>query len=127
MPNVTKTHPTSVVASFENQGANLQFFTVDYIVDVSAETANGQCLDKVYQLISNNATLVCAGPLFDTGSQQTFAVEALGGQFPTSNWDGTNQETWETWLQTEIVLLGTIHAINCANFTVTAKTLAIVT
>jgi len=133
MPNVTKSNPASVVFNFENQGANLQFFTIDYISDVSAaaRALPGGFLDTMYQLISANATIVVAGPLADTGSQQTFAVEALGGQFPTAAWDGSNSETWEAYLQRRIRALtavaATFDTIDCDAITVTPTLLGILT
>lgn len=131
MPNVTRTHPTAMTVEFENQGANLMFFTVDYVADVSAaaRAAPDGILDKVFQLIQQNATIVVAGPLFDTGSQQTFAVEAVGGNFPTSTWDGVNSETWVADLEDRIQALGagTYDTITSSSITVTATKLGVAT
>lgn len=131
MPDVTKSNPPSVVFNFENTGPNLMFFTVDYVADVSAAARalpNG-ILDKVYQTISQNATIVVAGPLLDTGTQQTFAVEAPGGDFPTATWDGTNSETWVADLEDRLQALGggTYDTITTSSFTVTATKLGILT
>lgn len=128
MPSLTKAHPASVEFNLENQGANLAFFTIDYVADVSAaaRALPGGFLDTVYKLIQANATLVAIGPLFDTGSQQTFAVEALGGEFPTAAWDGSNVETWPAYLQRRIVALGNPYdTIDATAVTVAGTKLAI--
>jgi len=49
----------------------------------------------------------------------TFAMEQTNA---TDTWDGTNAETLVTFLQTEIVALGTQDSINLASATATAKT-----
>jgi hypothetical protein len=49
----------------------------------------------------------------------TFAIEQTNA---IDTWDGTNAETLITFLQTELVALGTVDSINLASATATAKT-----
>ena len=72
-----------------------------------------------------NATIVAAGPLVDSNTQQTFAVE---GDFDFSaKFDGTNSESWAADLEDRIQALGTVDGVNCGNVTVTLTKLGILT
>lgn len=75
MAGVTKVHPVAVATGFEQVGKTLTWFTVDYIDDISTETGPADLIVAAYNAIQAGATIVAAGTLFDTGSQQSFAVE----------------------------------------------------
>jgi hypothetical protein len=75
MAGVTKVHPTAVATEWEQVGKKITFFTVDYIDDISAETGPEELIQAAYHAIQTRATIIAAGPLFNTGSEQTFGVE----------------------------------------------------
>ncbi len=131
MAGVTKVNPQSATVNpqnpSENQwevvGKNIGFFTVDYINDVSESLGPNGAVDSVYRAIQQFTTLVAAGPLFDGGTQQTFAAEPLlltGSADPAEN-DQITQ------LQTAIQDLGTVDGVDLSSATVTATGLAIAT
>jgi len=131
MAGVTKVNPQSATVNpqnpTENQwevvGKNIGFFTVDYTSDVSGSLGPDEVVDSVYRAIQQFTTIIAAGPLFDTGSQQTFAAEPLllsGDADPAEN-DQITQ------LQNAIQALGTVDSIDLSSATVTATGLAIAT
>jgi hypothetical protein len=75
MAGVTQVHPVSVALNWEQVGKNITFFTVDYIDDISASTGPDGIIREVYDIIQSTCTIIAAGPLVDTGSQQTFGIE----------------------------------------------------
>ncbi len=77
MAGVAKVHPVTVATNFEQVGKDLTFFIVDYIDDVSSNTGPTDIIQEVYHIIQQYGVIVAAGPLVDTGSQQTFAVEGV--------------------------------------------------
>ena len=125
MASVTRVHPASTITNIEQVGKDLTFFTVDYIVAVNAKTGPESTQAKVLETIMANATIVAAGPLVDSNTQQTFAVE---GDFDFSaKFDGTNSESWAADLEDRIQALGTVDGVNCGNVTVTLTKLGILT
>lgn len=111
---VTRTHPTAVTTNYEVVGKDVSFFTIDYINDISASTGPNGAIAAVYRTVAATATIIAAGPLLDSGTQQTFAVE------------GTNVVVAAT-LQTAIRALGTVDSVNLASATVTDTKLGILT
>jgi hypothetical protein len=111
---VTRVHPTAVTTNYEVVGKDLSFFTVDYVNDISASTGPAGAIAAVYRTIAATATVVAAGPLLDTGTQQTFAVEGVDVVVAST-------------LQTAIRALGTVDSVNLASATVTATKLGILT
>jgi len=141
MAGVTKVNPRSATVNPQNRnenqwevvGKNIGFFTVDYKSDVSGSLGPDEVVDSVYRAIQQFTTIVAAGPLFDTGSQQTFAVEPLllsGDADPAENdqitqlqgFDGSGSEP-----ASGIRGLGTVDSIDLSSATVTATGLAIAT
>ena len=110
MAEVTRVHPEVVATEWEQVGKKITWFTVDYIADISASTGPTGLIAEAYQVIQTTTTIIAAGPLFDTGSQQTFGVE---GVFAAADL---------TAIETALGAGG-----NNAGTTVTAKTLAIAT
>jgi acetylglutamate kinase len=111
MATLTKTHPVSTVTGVETAG-NLQFFTVDYIVDMSGKTGPESAQQAALKAIQDTSTIVAIGPLGNSDTEQTFAVEAIGG-------DNVTKAALEAAFDT----LGTVDSVNCADFTVTLKDL----
>ena len=115
MATLTKTHPAATTTDTEH-GQNLHFFTVDY-VNANASTGPEGAQQAVLRAIEDTATIACIGPLLDTNSQQTFAVEATGG----------NGTVVAATLQTAIRALGTVDGVDLSGATVTDTKLGILT
>jgi hypothetical protein len=131
MAGVTKVNPQNVTVNPQNKtenqwevvGKNIGFFTVDYINDVSGSVGPDGAVDSVYRAIQQFTTIIAAGPVFDGGTQQTFAAEPLlltGAADPAEN-DQLTQ------LQAAIQGLGTVDGVDLSSATVTATGLAIAT
>jgi hypothetical protein len=111
MPSVSKAHPTAASTNVEMMGADMSFFTVDY-VNANASTGPDGAQAAAHTVISNTNTIVAIGPMLDTNSQQTFAVE------------GTLDAAT---MQAAIRALGTVDSVNLGSSTVTATKLGILT
>jgi len=88
MAGVTKVNPAVVATAWEQVGKDITFFIVDYVDNLTTETGPEDLIAVAYQVIQLGATIIAAGPLVDTGSQQTFGVE---GEFVAA--DLTAMET----------------------------------
>ena len=115
MATLTKTHPAATTTDVE-LGQNLHFFTVDY-VSANASTGPEGAQQAVLRAIEDTATIAAIGPLLDTNSQQTFAVEATGG----------NGTVVAATLQAAIRALGTVDSVDLSGATVTDTKLGILT
>jgi len=127
MATVTKVNPASTTTNFEVVGKDITFFTVDYINAVNGSAGPSGVQKAVLDIILNRATIVAAGPLVDTNTQQTFAVE---GEFPGSGFtaiDGTTGLSFVAALQDDIRNLGTYDGVDVSTATVTATKLGILT
>ena len=109
-------NPAATTLNVEQVGRNISFFTVDYINDVSASNGPGQTQQLVLNTIQTLHTIVAIGPLADSNTQQTFAIE--GDLFTPQN---------GVTLQASIRLLTTDGGVDVTNATVTATKLAILT
>ena len=111
MVDVTKSHPTLAATDVEMMGADMSFFTVDY-VSANASTGPEGAQAKSHNAIADLNTVVAIGPMLDTNSQQTFAVE------------GTPVVAT---IQAAIRALGTVDSVDLSGATVTATKLGILT
>ena len=109
-------NPAATTLNVEQVGRNISFFTVDYILDVTASSGPGQTQQLVLNAIQTLHTIIAIGPLADGGTQQTFAIE---GDLYTP----TNGQT----LQLTIRDIAATGGVDLANATVTATKLAILT
>lgn len=109
-------NPASTTLNVEQVGRNISFFTVDYINDVSGSDGPGETQQLVLNAIQTLHTIIAIGPLADTGTQQTFAIE--GDLFTPQNGQT---------LQATIRDLTTTGGVDVSNATVTATKLAILT
>jgi hypothetical protein len=109
-------NPASTTLNVEQVGRNISFFTVDYINDVSGSDGPGETQQLVLNAIQTLHTIVAIGPLVDSNTQQTFAIE---GDLYTPQ----NGQT----LQATIRDLTTTGGVDVSNATVTATKLAILT
>lgn len=111
MAVVTRVHPVVTELGVETAG-NLQFFTIDYINAINASTGPEGAQAAVIKSVQDTSTIIAVGPLGNTNTEQTFAVEGIGG-------DNLVAAT----LQTAIRALGTVDAVDLSNATVTLKDL----
>jgi hypothetical protein len=109
-------NPASTTLNVEQVGRNISFFTVDYIVAVNGSAGPSGAQQAVLNTIQTLHTIIAIGPLADSNTQQTFAIE--GDLFTPQN---------GTTLQASIQALGTVDSIDLSNATVTATKLAILT
>ena len=113
MATLTRVHPVSTTVNVETAG-NLQFFTVDYQVDMSAKTGPESTQAAVLKAIHDTSTIIAIGPLGNSNTEQTFAVEGIGGDnVIAANLDLMFDE------------LGTVDGVDCTAFTTTLKDLVI--
>ena len=118
MATVTKVNPASTTVNYEVVGQDINFFTVDYINAINGSVGPAGAHQLVLNTIQNTKTIVAAGPLADTNTQQTFAVE---GDFTTAD---------ASALQTAIRALGAAAgdvAVDLSAATVTRTKLGILT
>ena len=111
MVDVTKSHPTVAATDVEMMGADMSFFTVDYVA-TNASTGPEGAQAKSHNTIADLNTVVAIGPMLDSNTQQTFAVEGT----PTA-----------ATIQAAIRALGTVDSVNLASATVTDTKLGILT
>ena len=111
MAVVTRVHPVATTLGVETAG-NLQFFTVDYIVDMSAKTGPESTQAAVLKEIHDTSTIIAIGPLGNSNTEQTFAVEAIGGDNVT-----------KAALEAAFDALGTVDSVAMGDLTVTLKDL----
>jgi subtilase family serine protease len=113
MATLTRVHPVSTQYNVEFIG-NIQFFTVDYQVDMSAKTGPESAQAAVYKAIHDTSTIIAIGALGNSNTEQTFAVEAIGGDnVIAANLDLMFDE------------LGTVDGVDCTAFVTTLKDLYI--
>ncbi len=112
---VTKVNPTATTTNYEVIGKEITFFTVDYINAINGSAGPAGAQVAVLNTIMNVATIIAVGPLLDSNTQQTFAVER----------DLSSTEL--TAIENAIKALGTYDSVNLASATVTATKLGILT
>jgi hypothetical protein len=124
-----------VVAPFFKNGVTLQFFTIDFGADVSAmldaDTTNANPRSPVavaLEAIAQAASIEVIGTVqadagSNAGQSLRIAVAAIGGAYGTDTYDGTNSESFATYLTSLVVAAGTHQGVNLASATVVAFTL----
>ncbi|MBR20357.1 MAG: hypothetical protein CMA64_09495 [Euryarchaeota archaeon] len=111
MPTVTRSHPATASSNTEMMGADMSFFTVDYVA-TNASTGPEGAQASSHKVIGNTNTIVAIGPMLDSNTQQTFAVE---GSLDAAT------------MQAAIRALGTVDGVDLSGATVTATKLGILT
>jgi hypothetical protein len=114
MAGITKLNPTSTTLNFESVGKNIDFFTVDYINAINGSAGPSGAQQAVLNAIQQYGTIIAAGPLVNSNTEQTFAVEGEGAVVVAT-------------LQAAIRALGTVDSVNLGSSTVTATKLGILT
>lgn len=137
MPTQIKKNET-VVAPFFKNGVTLQFFQIDFGADVSAllsaTTAGARSPVAVaLEAIQQVCSIEVIGTVDNTGGTGQglrIGVAALGGNFGTDTYDGTNSETFAAHLEdlvqaTSTATSGwvTYQGVNLDGATVAAYTL----
>jgi hypothetical protein len=116
MATFTRVNPTATTTNFENVGKDISFFTVDYTVAVNGSAGPNGAQAAVLRAIMEQHTIIAAGPLVDSNTQQTFAIE--GPLYTPQN---------GSTLQARIRALGTVDSIDLSSATVTETKLGILT
>ena len=111
MAGITKVNPATVASNVEMVGKDLQFFTVDYVATNASTGLDGAQM-ATHRTIAASGTIVAIGPMLDTNTQQTFAIE---GTLDAST------------MQTAIRALGTVDGVDLSSATVTETKLGILT
>ena len=115
---VTKINPVFDVDTARNfLGKTLTIVAVDLGADASASTGPDGAVNKVLQTIAKTATIVGHSALTGTGELITVYLE---GEYPTDTYDGTNSETFVTFLTSEVVALGTVDSVDLSGAAITA-------
>jgi len=112
MAGITKGNPIATTLGYEVIGKDAQFFTIDYISAINGSAGPDGAQQAVLETIMDTATILAAGPLGNSNTEQTFMTEGA-----TAVVVGT--------LQAAIRELGTVDSIDLSGATVTAKTLVI--
>ena len=112
MAGITKVNPATTTLGYEVIGKDAQFFTVDYINAINASNGPNGAQKAVLDTISTTATILSAGPLGNSNTEQTFMTE------------GTDSVVAAT-LQAAIRALGTVDGFDHSDDTVALKTLII--
>jgi hypothetical protein len=108
----TKVNPAATTVPAQMIGKDIQLFTVDYINAVNGSAGPLGVQKAVLDTIMQTATIIAAGPLGNSNTEQTFMTE------------GTDSVVVAT-LQAAIRALGTHDSVDVSAATVTAKTLTI--
>ena len=122
MATFARTNPVATTTDYEVIGKDISFFTVDYINAVNGSAGPEGAQAAVLRTIMQQHTIVAAGPLVDSNTQQTFAIEG-----PLYTPQGGTAATGGDTLQARIQALGTVDGVSLASATVTATKLGILT
>lgn len=116
MATFTRVNPVATTTDYEVVGKDISFFTVDYVNAVNGSAGPNGAQAAVLKTIMEQHTIIAAGPLLDSNTQQTFAIEG-------PLWTPTGGSTLEARIQA----LGTVDTVNLGSATVTATKLGILT
>ena len=108
----TKVNPAATTTDVEMIGKDVQLFTIDYINAVNGSAGPSGVQSAVLDKIMQTATIIAAGPLGNSNTEQTFMTE------------GADSVVVAT-LQADIRTLGTYDSVDVSAATVTAKDLTI--
>ena len=112
MAGQTKVNPAATTVPSAVIGKDIQLFTVDYIEAINGKAGPLSAQKAALDAIQTTCTILAAGPLHNSNTEQTFMVE------------GSDVVTAAT-LQALIRALGTVDSFSHANDVVTAKDLEI--
>jgi hypothetical protein len=124
MAEQIKKNEKVVIPHFKN-GPNLQFFTITFPSTVAAKlgaTAAGvrspvvAALDAIAQVCS----IEIIGSLKNSGTELTVGVVAIGGDFGSDRYDGTNIEAFAAHLEDLVQASGNLQSVNNGSSSVAA-------
>jgi hypothetical protein len=124
MAELIKKNESVTLPHFKN-GPTLQFFTLTFPSAINAKlgaTAAGvrspvvAALDAIAQVCS----IEIIGSPQNSNTEISIGVVALGGNFGTDYWDGTNSETFAAHLEDLVQASGNLQSVNNASTTVVA-------
>jgi hypothetical protein len=127
MATLIKKNESVSLPLFKN-GVTLDWFAITFPSDVSAKlgaTAAGVRSPVVAALeaVQARVSIEVVGTLVSSGTKLVIAVAALGGAYPTDNYDGTaGTETMAAYLQALVQAAGNLQSVNLASATVAAYT-----
>ena len=78
MTGIVKLNPTTTVLGTNLEGASLEFLKITFPSDISAQVGAGQALQQALRTLSLTATLAYVGPLYNSGTMMSIAVESPG-------------------------------------------------
>jgi len=118
MAGVTKVNPlvATYTGEIRNIGKDTHLLNVNWDVDADASRA---AMEAIHNTIMARATILAAGAVYDTGTQQDFMLE---GDFTNATGyvsaDGTESGTFEEALVEDLINLGTVDGVNFGSGTV---------
>lgn len=124
MATLTKKNESVSLPHFKN-GPTLQFFTLTFPSAINAKlgaTAAGvrspvvAALDAIAQVCS----IEIIGSPQNSNTEVSIGVVALGGNFGTDYWDGSNLETFAEHLEDLVRATGSYQSVDNASTTVVA-------
>jgi hypothetical protein len=113
MPSIVKKNEAVQLPLFKN-GVSLQFFKLTFPSDVSAKlgaTAAGvkSPVAQALEAVQARVSVEVIAPLQTGGTVLPVAVAAIGGDYPTDNYDGVSgTETMAAFLQSVVQAAGTV-------------------
>jgi len=125
MPTVTKVNPILRNESRSFNGKSVTAMTInaknggDTAVDISGSLGPDGAVQEILQAVTERATLVLVSKVYNgdgTGDQMDVFVE---GEFPEDTYDGTNSETFATYVASVIQALNNVDGIDISGTTVT--------
>ena len=136
MATLDKKNETVVAPSFKN-GVTLQFFAITFESTVAAKldtdytNYSGSSARSPVAVVLEAIQQVCSIEVIGTvqnlgtgaGRDLRIGVAALGGNFGTDTWDGSNSESFAAHLEDLVQACGTRQGVDLANSTVTAVTI----
>jgi hypothetical protein len=124
MATQIKKNESVTLPHFKN-GPTLQFFTLTFPSAIDAKlgaTAAGvrspvvAALDAIAQVCS----IEIIGSPQNSNTEISIGIVALGGNFGTDRWDGTNSETFAAHLEDLVQASGNLQSVNNASTSVVA-------
>lgn len=124
MATLTKVNEKVTLPAFKN-GVSLQWFTITFPSAVNAKlaatTAGARSpVVAALEAIQSVCSVEIMGTLQNSNTELSIGVAAIGGDFGTDTWDGTNSETFAAHLEDLVQASGTHQSVNNASTTVTA-------
>lgn len=125
MATLTKKNEKTVVPFFKN-GVTLDWYAITFPSDVSAKleatTAGARSpVVAALEAIQARVSIEVVGSLVSTGTKLVIGVAAIGGAYPTDDYDGSSgTESMAAYLDALVNAAGTHQSVNLASASVAA-------